>query len=243
MIIFGVDVGGTGIKGARVDTEKGELLEERVRLVTPQPATPDNVSDCVAGLVQQFRWEGPIGCGFPAVIRQGKVYTAANIDPSWIGTDAKTLFEQKTRCKTTLINDADAAGLAEMQFGAGRGHEGLVLMLTVGTGIGTALFTKGVLVPNSELGHIEIRGKEAEQRASEKVREDKDLSWKKWSARFNEFLMTIEKLIWPDLIIIGGGISKHFERFAPYLTIQAQVRPAQLLNEAGIIGAALAVPQ
>jgi polyphosphate glucokinase len=241
MIIMGVDIGGTGIKGALVDTEKGELTSERIRLLTPQPATPDAVADCTAELVRQCGWDGKIGCGFPAVVRHGVVYTAANIDHSWIGTDAKTLFEQKTGCKMTMVNDADAAGLAEMRFGAGRDQKGVVLMVTIGTGIGTALFSNGQLVPNTELGHIEIRGKEGEKRASERVRIEKELSWKRWSIRLNEYMMTIEKLLWPDLIIIGGGVSKQFPKFAPHLNIQAQVVPAQLFNEAGIVGAALAV--
>jgi polyphosphate glucokinase len=198
----------------------------------------------VADIAAHFGWEGRIGCGFPAAIKNGVALTAANIDPAWIGTDGKALFEKATRCKVNLINDADAAGLAEMRFGAGRGVAGLVLMLTVGTGIGTALFLHEQLVPNTELGHIEIRGKDAERRASDAVRIRKELTWKQWVKRFNEFLGKIEKLLWPDLIIIGGGASRYYERFAPYLTVQARIVPAKLLNEAGIVGAALAgLPQ
>src|SRR5512146_1324645 len=160
MEILGIDVGGTGIKGAPVDTDQGKLLDERFRVVTPHPATPEAVSDCVAEIAHHFKWTGRIGCGFPAVIKKGTVYTAANIDHSWIGANIKQLFEQKSGCKTTIINDADAAGLAEMQFGAGRGNTGVVFMITLGTGIGSALFTNGQLVPNTELGHLEIRGKD-----------------------------------------------------------------------------------
>ncbi len=241
MHILGIDIGGTGIKGAPVDTDQGTLIDERFRILTPEPATPEAVADCVAEVVQHFKWEGRIGCCFPGVARNGVIYTAANVDESWIGTDAKTLFEHKTHCKTTVTNDADAAGVAEMQFGAGRGNMGVVLMITLGTGIGSALFYNGQLVPNTELGHIEIRGKDAERRASDKVRLDKELSWKQWGKRVDEYLDHLEKLIWPDLVIIGGGASKNFAKFAPYLTLQAPVVPAHALNEAGIIGAALAV--
>ena len=239
--ILGIDVGGTGIKGAPVDTETGELLSERYRVLTPHPATPQNIAQAIAEVVQHYNWHERIGVGFPSVVKDGIVYTAANIDQSWIGTDAKTVFETTAHCKVTMINDADAAGLAEMRFGAGRGKMGLVIMVTLGTGIGTALFTKGVLVPNTELGHIIIRGKEAEHRASERVRIERDLSWKQWAKRLNEYLVYLEKLLWPDLFIIGGGASRNHARFIPYLTVQAQVVPAQLLNEAGIVGAALAV--
>ncbi len=241
MHVLGIDIGGTGIKGAPVDTDSGTLLDERFRVLTPQPATPEAIADCVAEVVSHFNWADRIACGFPAVVKKGVVYTAANIDHSWIGTDAKSLFEEKSRCKAVIINDADAAGLAEMQFGAGRGRDGLVLMTTFGTGIGTALFYDGQLIPNTELGHIEIRGKDAERRATDRVRIEKDLSWKQWAKRVDEYLDRLEKLLWPDLIIIGGGASKHAAKFIPRLTVQAEVVPAQMLNEAGIVGAALAV--
>lgn len=239
-ITLGIDIGGSGIKGAPVDTETGVLLEERYRVVTPQPATPEAVADCVEKIVQHFDWTGRIGCGFPSAIKQGVVMTAANVDSSWIGTDGKALFEQRTGCKVNLINDADAAGLAEMHFGAGKNHRGVVIMITLGTGIGTALFTNGELLPNAELGHIEIRGKDAESRASEAAKDRKGLSWAEWAVRLNEYFSHIERLLWPDLIIVGGGASKHWERFAPLLTVHAQIVPARLLNQAGIIGAALA---
>lgn len=240
MEILGVDIGGTGIKGAPVDSEKGILLAERVRIPTPQPATPEGVTDCIVEIAKQFNWSGEIGCGYPGVIRGGAItMTAANIDKSWIGTDAKTLIEQKTNCTVTLVNDADAAGLAEMRFGAGRDQNGVVMLLTVGTGIGSALFNKGVLVPNTELGHLQMNGKDAEKRASERARIVKNLSWKDWSKRFNDYLLYVENLFSPDLFIIGGGVSKNFEKFSSYLTPQTPVVPAQMLNDAGIVGAAM----
>ncbi len=240
MLILGIDVGGTGIKGAPVDVETGKLTAERYRILTPEPAAPEPVAECIAQIVEQFEWKDRIGCGVPSVIKDGVVMTAANIDPAWIGFDGKSLIEHRTHCKTVLINDADAAGMAEMRFGAGRGQKGVVLMITVGTGIGTALFVNGQLFPNTELGHIELRGQDAEGRASDRVRIDYDLNWKQWSRRLDEYLTTLERLLWPDLIIIGGGASKHFERFAHRLTVNARIIPAQLLNEAGIVGAALA---
>ncbi|MBX3080132.1 MAG: ROK family protein [Anaerolineae bacterium] len=242
MILLGIDVGGTGIKGAPVDTDKGELLQERFRVLTPQPADPENVGNAVAEVARHFDWKERIGVGFPAAIARGtKMRTAANVDPSWIDTDGKVLFEAKTNCKVTLLNDADAAGIAELVFGAGRHHTlGLIFMITIGTGIGTAMFLDGKLVPNTELGHIEIRGKDAEARASERTRLEKDLSWDKWAKRVNEYLVKMEKLFWPDMFIIGGGVSKHFDRFSPYLEVKARVVPAELGNEAGIVGAAMA---
>src|SRR5579859_1039403 len=238
--ILGIDIGGTGIKCAPVDTHKGEFTAERFRILTPQPATPDAVAAGVAEVAQHFEWNGAIGCGFPAAIKHGTAYTAANVDPSWIGTDAQALFSASTKMKCTVINDADAAGLAEMRFGAGKGEKGVVFMCTLGTGIGAALFVDGVLVPNTELGHIEIRGKDAERRASERVRIEKDLSWHRWAKRVDEYLHRIEQLFWPDLIIVGGGVSKEADKFLPYLTVQTRVVVATMHNDAGIIGAALA---
>jgi len=239
MAVLGIDIGGTGIKGAPVDTEKGTLLGERFRVETPQPATVADVARCVGEVARHFDWQGEIGCGFPSVVKNGTIYTAANVDHGWIGVDAKTLIERETKCPTHVINDADAAGLAEIHFGAGRDKKGVVFMVTIGTGIGTALFVNGVLLPNTELGHIDIRGKEAEHRASNRVRLEKDLSWKAWAPRFDEYLLYIERLFWPDLIIVGGGGSKSFNKFAPYLNVKTPIVPAQMLNEAGIIGAAL----
>jgi polyphosphate glucokinase len=240
MEIFGIDIGGSGIKGAPVNIETGELAAGRYRIPTPVPAKPDAVAAVVGDLVKRFDWEGSVGCGFPSVVQNGLVLTAANIHPLWIGTDAATLFSQETGLKVTVINDADAAGLAEMVFGAGRGCQGTVLMVTIGTGLGTAVFTKGQLLPNTELGHLQIRGKDAEHRASDAVRKEKDLSWKKYAKRLNEYLQTLEQLLWPDLIILGGGVIKEYDKFLPLLKLQTKVVPAELLNEAGIVGAALA---
>lgn len=240
MEILGIDIGGSGIKGAPVDTEAGNLLAERYRIPTPDPAKPRAVAKVVKDIIDHFEWNGPVGCGFPAVVRDGVTLTAANIHPRWIAKQASALFEEVTGCQVSMINDADAAGLAEMKFGAGRDRKGVVLMITIGTGLGSALFTDGHLLPNTELGHLKIRGKDAEQRASDAVRKAKDLSWKKWARRFDEYLHAVESLFWPDLIILGGGIVKQYEKFGPYLTVQTEVVPAQLMNEAGIIGAALA---
>lgn len=239
MAILGIDIGGTGVKGAPVDTERGVLLEERLRLLTPQPSTPYAVADVVTQIVRHFNWTGEIGVGYPGVVKHGYTMTAANVDPGWIKLDAKTLLETATRCKTTIVNDADAAGIAEMQFGAGRGNTGVVIMITLGTGIGTAIFSNGQLVPNTEFGHIQIRGKDAEHRASERARVKKKLSWKEWAERLNEYLIYMENLFWPDLFILGGGASKNHEKFVPYFTLETPVTPAQMLNEAGIVGAAL----
>ena len=240
MEILGIDIGGSGVKGAPVDTASGDMLAERHRIRTPQPATPDAVGDVVAELARFFNWQGPIGCTLPSVIKHGVAYSAANIDKAWVGTDAAQLLTEKTGCPTTMINDADAAGLAEMRFGAGRDRMGVVMMLTFGTGIGSALFLDGRLVPNTEFGHMEVRGKDGEHRASDKVREEKALSWAKWAARVNEYLGRIELLFSPDLLIIGGGVSKKHAKFMPLLRTRAEIVVAQLLNDAGLIGAALA---
>jgi len=240
MIILGIDIGGSGIKGAPVDVERGAPTTEYYRIETPQPSTPDAIGDVVAELVKYFAWQGPIGCTFPAVIKAGVAYSAANVDKSWIGTNGQELFQQKTGCPVLLLNDADAAGIAETRFGAGKGQPGVVMLLTFGTGIGSALICDGKLVPNTELGHMEIRGKEAEHRASEHTREVKDLSWKKWAVAVDEYLLRLEALFSPNLFIIGGGISKKHAKFLPLLTVRTPVVPAQLLNEAGIVGAALA---
>ncbi len=239
MQVLGIDIGGTGIKGAPVDTDSGELLGERFRLLTPQPATPDAVIETVSELVTHFQWKGPVGCGFPGVVRHGRIDATANLSQDWIGVEAQKRFEQATGCSIAIANDADAAGLAEMRFGAGRDRDGLVFVVTLGTGIGTALFVDGHLVPNTELGHIEIRGKDAELRAADSARERKELSWKKWAARVDEYLHRMHALIWPDLIIIGGGVSKKHEKFLPLLTLDCEIVPAEMRNAAGIVGAAL----
>jgi len=240
--VLGIDIGGTGIKAAPVDTATGELTAERQKLATPHPATPDAVVDVVAQLVHAFDWTGPAGVTFPGVVVNGVINTAANLDHAWIGVDAVKMFEASTKLAVTVLNDADAAGVAEMRFGAGKGVGGTVLLLTFGTGIGSALFTDGVLVPNTEFGHVEIRGKDAERRASELVREEHDLSWGTWAGRVDEYLAHVEGLLSPGLIIIGGGVSRKAEKFLPLLAgLRAKVVPAALQNEAGIVGAAMAV--
>lgn len=241
MQVLGIDIGGSGIKGAPVDVEKGEMLTERFRIPTPQPSKPIPVTETVAQIANHFNWDGPIGCGFPAVVQHGITRTAANVSKRWIGTDAAALFSQTTGCPVTVINDADAAGLAEMKFGAGKGHMGVVLLVTIGTGLGTSLFTDGVLLPNTELGHIEIDCEDAELIASDAARKRDDLSWKKWGKQLDTYLTQLENLVWPDLIILGGGVSKKHSKFTPYLTVNAEILIAETFNEAGIIGAALAV--
>jgi len=240
---LGVDIGGSGIKAAPVDLSTGTLTAERVKLDTPHPSLPDAVAAVVRELVTGFSWTGPIGVTFPGVVMDGVIKSAANVDKSWIDTDARALFGQATGQAVNVINDADAAGLAEMKFGAGVSQKGTVLMLTLGTGIGSALFIDGILVPNTEFGHIEIRGREAEKRASELVREEHDLSWGKWAGRVDEYLEHMEQLLSPKLFIIGGGISKKSDKFLPRLTgLRAKVVPAAMLNDAGIVGAAMAAP-
>jgi polyphosphate glucokinase len=240
MHILGIDVGGSGIKGAPVDTKTGELIAERLRIKTPEKAEPQPVAEVVAQIAKSFDWKGQIGIGFPAPIKGGVAMMAANISEKWVGTNADELFSKITGCDCTMINDADAAGLAEMSFGAGRGQVGTVILITLGTGIGSAIFYRGRLLPNTEFGHIEMEGYEAESRASDAARQRDDLSWKKYAKQLNRYLKMMEKLFWPDLFIVGGGISKEHEKFLPLLTIDIPVVPAELLNEAGIIGAALA---
>ncbi len=239
MHILGIDVGGSGIKGAPVDTETGQLLAERIRIKTPKNGEPEPIAEVVNQIAQSFNWKAPIGIGFPAPIKGGVAMMAANVSEKWVGTNADALFTKITGCDCTMINDADAAGVAEMSFGAGRGNYGTVIMITLGTGIGTAIFHRGQLLPNTEFGHLEIDGEDAEFRASDAARQRDDLSWKKYAKRLNKFLVTMERLFWPNLFIVGGGISKESEKFLPLLTIDTHVVPAQLLNEAGIVGAAL----
>jgi len=239
MEMIGIDVGGTGIKAAVVETTSGELVTERVRVPTPQPATPKSVAKATAGLVAELPRALHAGIGFPAVIIEGVVRTAANIDPSWIDTPAEKLFADALGRSLAMGNDADAAGLAEMRFGAGRGQAGTVLMLTLGTGIGSALFRDGVLVPNTELGHLQVRGKDAERRAAASIRVSKGLSWHAWSKRVAEYVDIIDALLWPDLVIIGGGISKEADKFIDALPSRVKCVPALLQNQAGIVGAAM----
>jgi polyphosphate glucokinase len=238
--VLGIDIGGTGIKGAPVDTRTGQLLADRHRILTPHPATPEAVTGVVAELARFFDWTGPAGAAFPAVIKDGVARTAANVDEQWIGTDAGKLFSAAVGSDVTVVNDADAAGIAEMTFGAGKDRDGVVIMVTLGTGIGSAVFLDGNLVPNTELGHLKMGKKDAEKRAAESVREAEGLSWKQWAARLDDYLVMVEALFSPDLFIIGGGISKKSEKFLPRLSVPCEVVAAQLLNEAGIVGAALA---
>ncbi|MFC4061235.1 polyphosphate--glucose phosphotransferase [Planomonospora corallina] len=240
MRVLGIDIGGSGIKGAPVDVEKGELTEERLRIPTPDPAGPEAVGEVVGQIARHFAWTGPIGITFPGVVLDGTTMTAANVDARWIGTDARGLFSAVTGQPVTVLNDADAAGLAEVEVGAAKGEPGVVLMLTFGTGIGSALFADGRLVPNTELGHLEIRGKDAERRASDGARERHDLSWDQWAERVEEYLRHVEMLFSPSLIVIGGGVSKKSDKFLPKISVRSRVVPAALRNEAGIVGAAMA---
>jgi polyphosphate glucokinase len=240
MNVFGIDVGGSGIKGAPIDTATGELLEERVRIKTPQPATPEAIVKTAVEVVSEAGWQGTVGCGFPAVVKDGVLRTAANVDKAAIGFDLRAALQKELDTQVSVVNDADAAGLAEMRWGAGKDQNGVVLMLTLGTGIGTALFVGGRLVPNTELGHIEVRGKDAEHRASDNARKRDDLNWKHYAERLDEYLHRIEDLFWPDLIVVGGGISKKSDKYFPHLTARTKVVRAVMQNNAGIAGAALA---
>jgi polyphosphate glucokinase len=243
MQILGIDIGGTGIKGAPVDTDTGLLLVERYRLPTPEGAKPGPVAGVVKDIAMKFDWHAPIGCGFPAVIRAGVAESAANINQKWIGTNVAQLFSEATQCPVYVVNDADAAGLAEVTFGTGKGVRGVVLMITIGTGLGSALFIDGNLVPNTELGHIEVDSDDAEALASDHVRKQQDLSWKKWAKRLDKYLNRLESLFSPNLIILGGGAVKNQDHFLPLLTVHTKIIPAVLGNDAGIVGAALAARQ
>jgi polyphosphate glucokinase len=240
MTVLGIDFGGSGIKGALVDETTGAMSGERFRLETPEGARPKDVAGVVKEIAQHFNWKGAIGVGLPGVVIHGVVFTAANIDPSWIGVNAEELFSQATGCPVYVVNDADAAGVAEMSHGIGkRLGKGVVLFLALGTGIGSAIFLDGKLIPNTEFGHIEVRGKDAEKRASDAIRKRKDLSWKEWAERLQEVLERLDMLMWPDLIVIGGGVSKESENYLPLIHLRTKVVPAELLNQAGIIGAAM----
>ena len=237
---FGVDVGGSGIKGAPVDLDRGSLAQERVRIATPQPATPDAVCDVVAQVLEQAQAPpGPLGLTLPAVVTSGTARTAANIDPAWIGTDVVALVRERTGRNAVVVNDADAAGLAEVRFGAARGVQGTVLVLTLGTGIGSALVRDGRLVPNTELGHLELGGQDAETRASDAARKRDELDWAPWAERVQAYLRHVDALLWPDLVVLGGGVSKKADRWLHLLDVRPELRTAELLNDAGIVGAAL----
>lgn len=236
-----MDIGGSGIKGAPVDLDRGDLARERHKVLTPHPATPEDVMGCVAEVVGHFDWRGPVGITFPGVVTGGVTRTAANVDKGWIDLDARTQLGDRLGLPVTVLNDADAAGIAEMTFGAGRGRKGTVIMLTLGTGIGSAVFIDGGLVPNTELGHLEVHGHEAEKRASTKAKEDEDLSWAHWAHRVQKYLAHVEMLFSPELFIIGGGVSRKADKFLPLIEhVRAEIVPAELQNNAGIVGAAMA---
>lgn len=236
-----MDIGGSGIKGAPVDLDRGDLARERHKVLTPHPATPEGVADGVAEVVGHFDWSGPVGITFPGVVTDGITRTAANVDKGWIDVDARTLLGERIGQPVTILNDADAAGVAEMTFGAGKGRAGTVILLTFGTGIGSAVFTNGELVPNTELGHLELHGHDAEKHASTKAKEDGDLSWQHWAHRVQKYLLHVEMLFSPELFIIGGGVSRKAEKFLPLIEkVRAELVPAQLQNNAGIVGAAMA---
>ncbi len=240
--VLGIDIGGSGIKGAPVDLSTGEFAAKRLRIETPKKSTPEAVADVVAEIVDHFSSQisadGPIGVTIPAVVTHGITRSAANIDKSWIDCDAEKVFEDRLGRDILLVNDADAAGVAEVKYGAAANHPGLVLLTTLGTGIGTAILYRGVLVPNSELGHIEVDGHDAESRAASSVKDNEGLSYEKWAKRLQRYYETIEALLWPDLIVVGGGVSKDADKFLPLIKINAEMVPAKLRNTAGIVGAA-----
>jgi polyphosphate glucokinase len=239
--VLGIDIGGSGIKAAPVDLATGKMTADRFRLDTPMPPKPNAVAEVIAEISAHFQWKDRIGCGYPGIVRHGVTHTAANLHKQWIGLNSEALFEKATGCDVRVINDADAAGLAEMSFGAGRDHhKGVVLMITFGTGIGTAVFLNGVLLPNTEFGHVELDGKDAEKRSSAAVRDRKNLSWEEWGGRVNRVLQHLEFLFSPDLVILGGGVSKDYKEFFPYIYLNAKLVPAEMRNQAGIVGAALA---
>jgi polyphosphate glucokinase len=245
-LAIGVDIGGSGIKGAPVDTGVGDFAGDRVRIPTPSPSTPDAVAAVVSEVVQRVRAacpdvppRAPVGVTFPAVVQHGVARTAANVDDAWIGTDVAALLAEATGHPAVVVNDADAAGLAEARFGAARGVPGVVVVTTLGTGIGSAVVVDGRLVPNTELGHLEVDGHDAETRASDAARDRDDLSWSQWAKRLQRYYRVLEDLLWPDLVVVGGGVSKKHEKFLPLLDLRTPIVPATLLNRAGIVGAAL----
>jgi polyphosphate glucokinase len=249
MNVFGVDIGGSGIKGAPVDLERGELAQERYKVLTPHPSKPEAVVAGVKEVVKHFDWSGPVGVTFPGVVVDGVTRTAANMDRRWVRLDAQRLLTDTLGMPVIVRNDADAAGIAEMTFGAGKGHDGTVILLTFGTGIGSAVFVGGRLLPNTELGHLELGGYEAEKRASSKAKEDHGLGWEHWAERVGEYLAYLEMLFSPELFVIGGGVSRKSEKFLPLIEARrqsrqgqhgrAQIVPAVLKNNAGIVGAAM----
>jgi polyphosphate glucokinase len=236
---IGVDIGGSGMKAAIVDLATGQLASERFRIPTPKPATPPAMAAVAAELVRSHGWTASIGVGFPGIVHHGVIHSAANLDPSWVGVDADALFTEACGVDVAMVNDADAAGLAEMRWGAGRDVDGVVLVLTFGTGIGSGLFVDGTLVPNTELGHLELDGRDAEVHAAASARERDDISWKQWAPRVERYLRHVEMLFSPDLFIVGGGASKSAAKWLPRLTLDTPIVPAAMANNAGIAGAAL----
>ena len=243
MKVLGIDIGGSALKGAPVDTKTGELLAERFRIETPHQVSPKDMAQIVADIAAHFRWKGKIGVGFPGVIQANVTWTAANLDKNFIGTDLGKLFGAASGCRVSVINDADAAGIAEMRFGAGKGHPGNVLLLTLGTGVGSAMFYRGILYPNTEFGHLIMDGVDAEKLVAASIRKEEDLSWHQWGKRLNRYLQMVEVALNPELIILGGGVSAKSDKFFKYLKVRAKLVPASFLNEAGIVGAAMAASE
>jgi polyphosphate glucokinase len=238
--VFGIDVGGSGVKGAPVDLQTGDLAANRLRIPTPRPSTPEAVAGAIAQIVESHGWNGPVGVTIPSVVRSGVVETAANIDDGWVGLDAAAMLSDRLEMPVTVVNDADAAGLAEARYGAAKGVDGVVILLTFGTGIGSAYLHDGRLIPNTELGHLIFKGQQAEHYAAGRLvkRGELEIDW--WARRVDELLGYIEELFWPDLFVFGGGISKRFETYSHHFTTQAPIVPAVLRNQAGIVGAAFA---
>ncbi len=242
MEVLGIDVGGSGMKGGIVNVETGKMISERHRIPTPTPRTPEAMADVIAQIVEHFDYKGKVGCGFPTVIKKGICKSPGNLDPSWLGVNVEKLFAEKTGLDFTVVNDADIAGYATMEYGIGKGKKGLVVMITIGTGLGSGVFYDGKLIPNFELGQIPYKNhKKIELWAASSAKEREGLSYKKWGKRFNKFLQYVDLIIAPDLILLGGGTSKDFDEFKKYITIDTPVMPAELQNHAGIIGAAAAV--
>lgn len=241
MEILGIDVGGSGMKGGIVNIEKGHMISERFRIPTPKNREPGAMADVIAEIVQHFNYKGKVGCGFPTIIKNGICKSSGNLHPSWLGVNVETLFREKTGLQFSVVNDADIAGYAAMKFGVGKGNDGLVIMITIGTGLGSGAFFNGELIPNFELGQIPYKKyKKIEHWAANSIREQKGMSYKKWGKRFNKFLQIVDVIVAPDLILLGGGTSKHFDEFKECITIETPVLPAKLENHAGIIGAAAA---
>ncbi|NED96617.1 ROK family protein [Phytoactinopolyspora alkaliphila] len=237
---FGIDIGGSGIKGAPVDLDKGQFADERVRFSTPEASTPDNVIEIVQQVLDAFEWRGPFGCTFPGIVRRGVIGSAANVDDAWIGVDLASVLTERTGHQVAIVNDADAAGLAESRFGAAAGTDGVVIVTTLGTGIGSAVIHDGALLPNTEFGHLVLpNGKEAEKWAAASVREEKELSWETWAERLQEYYAHLEFIFSPDLFVVGGGVSKKADNYLPLLELNTPIVPAGLRNDGGIIGAAL----